>query len=307
MSWLIPRRATSAQFRTRCKNHEVQCSEHRSETRHCSVDLHGFHNSGPTGRSVMSDPLFLAAVFGLGLSAIASAIRLIDWFIHSDPKVIAQTGRWAGVGIATLSVPLLIGLLLSQRWTAASALAAVMLLAFAFYGPRALAQLIPRRLRPDWSPRAADGAATGFDPAPPSPELVQRSIAILEDYLHHTTGIPKHNGKDVHAVGALPSDDNARRNGGGKGGEHAPGAMSSAEALDVLGLPPDATEWQINDTHRRLVQLVHPDRGGSHYLAVKINQAKEVLLGEASLRAQPDAASPPPKPSRRRPVRRQQP
>jgi hypothetical protein len=253
----------------------------------------------------MSDPFFLAAVFGLGLSAIASVIRLIDWFIHSDPKVIAQTGRWAGVGLAAMSVPLLIGLLLSQRWTAASALAAVMLLAFAFYGPRALAQLMPRRLRPDWSPRAADRAAAGFEAAPPSPDLVQRSIAILEDYLHHTTGIPKYNGKDV--VGASPSDDGARHNGNGQGQDHAPAAMSCAEALDVLGLPPGAAEWQINDAHRRLVQLVHPDRGGSHYLTVKINQAKDVLLGDPRAGAQPNSASAPPKPNRRRTTRRQQP
>ena len=38
----------------------------------------------------MGDPLLLVAVIGLGLSALASAIRLIDWFLHSDPKAIAQ-------------------------------------------------------------------------------------------------------------------------------------------------------------------------------------------------------------------------
>jgi DnaJ-class molecular chaperone len=55
--------------------------------------------------------------------------------------------------------------------------------------------------------------------------------------------------------------------------------MSEAEALEVLGLGPGATEADITESHRRLMQLIHPDRGGSSYFAVKANQAKEVLLG----------------------------
>ena len=54
--------------------------------------------------------------------------------------------------------------------------------------------------------------------------------------------------------------------------------MSKAEALEVLGLLPDATASEINEAHQRLMQIVHPDRGGSQYFAVKVNQAKETLL-----------------------------
>lgn len=56
------------------------------------------------------------------------------------------------------------------------------------------------------------------------------------------------------------------------------GAMSREEALDVLGLAPGATREAIIEAHRRLMQRVHPDRGGSDYLAAKINLAKDVLL-----------------------------
>jgi hypothetical protein len=56
--------------------------------------------------------------------------------------------------------------------------------------------------------------------------------------------------------------------------------MSLEEALDVLGLDPTATPQEIREAHRRLEQKVVPERGGTHYLVTKINEARDVLLGE---------------------------
>lgn len=57
------------------------------------------------------------------------------------------------------------------------------------------------------------------------------------------------------------------------------GNMSREEALEVLGLKEGAQKDDIVDAHRRLMQKLHPDRGGNDYLAARVNQAKSVLLG----------------------------
>ena len=55
--------------------------------------------------------------------------------------------------------------------------------------------------------------------------------------------------------------------------------MTKQEAWGVLDLEPNASADEIRAAHHRLMKKVHPDQGGSNYLASKINQAKDVLLG----------------------------
>ena len=55
--------------------------------------------------------------------------------------------------------------------------------------------------------------------------------------------------------------------------------MTRIEALSVLGLPEGASEGDIRAAHRKLISQNHPDKGGTDYLASKINEAKDVLLG----------------------------
>ena len=58
----------------------------------------------------------------------------------------------------------------------------------------------------------------------------------------------------------------------------APITMDKDEARLILGLTAQATEAEIREAHRRLIQKNHPDMGGSDYLAARINQARDVLL-----------------------------
>ena len=66
--------------------------------------------------------------------------------------------------------------------------------------------------------------------------------------------------------------------GWGEEEESATTDMSEAEALEILELAPGATPGAIREAHRRLIQHLHPDRGGSGYLAGLVNRAKDVLL-----------------------------
>lgn len=67
--------------------------------------------------------------------------------------------------------------------------------------------------------------------------------------------------------------------GEGGGGARPGGRMSRAEALAVLGLAEGATPAEIRAAHRRLMRAAHPDQGGSDWLAARINEARDVLLG----------------------------
>ena len=56
-------------------------------------------------------------------------------------------------------------------------------------------------------------------------------------------------------------------------------AMTRSQAYEVLGLTSEASPEEIREAHRRLMRTNHPDSGGSTWIATRLNQARDLLLG----------------------------
>lgn len=231
--------------------------------------------------------------FILGLALLAGTLLLGRWFVVSEPKRVVGTLRWVAAGAGVVFACYLL-------WGGRQALAALLLPALiplvlrwrelrnrirAATGPAAgqRSAIVTRYLRmtldhDSWTfdGEVLAGAFAGQMLVALSDDELLRlheecrddpdSLQVLEAYLDRRLG------PDWHEQGEETA-------GKGRGPTRAEGTMTREEAYAVLGLEPDASPQAIRDAHRRMMQKLHPDHGGSNYLAAKINQAKELLLG----------------------------
>jgi hypothetical protein len=207
----------------------------------------------------MSVAMILSSA-ALGISLVITAVKLVDGFLRADPRLLISILTWLLCLIALASIPCLIVLLVYQQWAPAMMLGAGMLVVLTLLNWQSI--LARTHFPPIWTAAGdLEPLRDNYGQPAPDHELARRAAIVLEDYLVHAGGAP---------VGL---ERNAR-----------PAPLSHDEALDVLGLERGAAASAIRAAHRRLMQLVHPDRGGSNYLAARINEAKDILLAETDHR-----------------------
>lgn len=207
------------------------------------------------------------------LSLFVTAVKFFDWISHSDPRSIVRMGSLGLLTLAVASLPSLMALLAFQQWIWAMLLGAAMLLGLTLVKWRRIVP--PRAFKPLWAEDPGYGPPQPFEhsrrAAGPDAELARRAAIVLQDYLAletHHHGPPRLSDDD----GGFPTS----------GVGHDQTFMGIGEATALLGIEPGARASQIRAAHRRLMQRVHPDHGGTDYLAMKINRAKDVLLTTCS-------------------------
>ncbi len=241
----------------------------------------------------------------LGIALMVAVALLARWFATASPTKMAQWIKWSivGVGFAAaifLGVTGRIGLAMIPLAIAVlpSALGAYMAsrgMAGPSPGKRSHVETAYLRMELDHDSGDMTGvvlsgahAGRALDDLSEDEllELLEQCAAhdpqgerVLESYLDRRLGADwrqRYHEDDESGpeAGAQPG-----RGWGKKSAKAAGARMTRDEALEILGLEPDASPSDIKEAHRNLMQKMHPDRGGSDYLAAKINQAKDVLLG----------------------------
>lgn len=230
----------------------------------------------------------------LGVALLAGLLLSARWFVSADTRTLVKVLKWVlfGVIVAVALLFLFTGRLAMALW--------------------AIPALLPWFIRFRQAARSAKNTARAAGIGGKG-NASRVTSAFLEMTLDHESGdmdgvvlSGRHRGRalsdltrdelvGLHTDYAAQDGESARllaayldrnhpdwRDDGAQAHHEAPprpdDAMDRDEALRILGLEPGADEAEIKAAHHRLIAGLHPDRGGSAYLAAKINRARDVLL-----------------------------
>ena len=224
----------------------------------------------------------------LGIIVLVLVLWGLNGFTKVDPKKLLQVARPVG-GIGALVVAAILGI--RGHFEAAIPLG--------LFGAGLLG----------WGPFASTGLFQRMQKTPGQASRVRSPVIEME--LDHDTGAMcgrilagKHEGASLDTLevttllGLLAEIDpesrallaayldrrepgwrkHAHGDTGASSGPLRSGKMTEEKAHQILGVQPGASDDEISRAHRSLMKKLHPDQGGSTYLAAKINEAKEVLL-----------------------------
>lgn len=232
-------------------------------------------------------------IYALGaIAALIFALLLGRWMAAAQPAVVARTIRWGLIVFVTLA---LVVIAWAGRYQLAALVLPFLLPAFLRWrsvsrwqrnargptpGQTSAINTAFLRMALDHDSGALDGeviagAFAGRSLADMGLEELLRlyaecradepSMRILEAYLDR-----------VHGAAWRGGAGEERTTGSGPTGSEA---MTRDDAYAILGLRAGADDKAVKDAHRRLMAAMHPDRGGSDYLAALINRARDLLLG----------------------------
>ena len=224
----------------------------------------------------------------LGLASLAMLLWMANKYLKADPRKLAAVAKLSG-GIALLGFAAFLGVRGQIAIAAPLAAAGLGLLGWLPFGPAGFGARTQKstgqisRVRSAYLEMELDhdtGAMRGVILAGPRegtrletldvdtlvglfPEIDEESRALLAAYLdRRDAGWREHAQADAAAGRSSPSR----------------GPMTHEEAYQILGLEPGAEAEEIIRAHRTLMKRIHPDQGGTNYLAARVNEAKDTLL-----------------------------
>lgn len=230
----------------------------------------------------------------LGLTLLLAAALIAKWFVSTEPEIIIKTLKWS-----LFTVGLIVAVFFIVTGRLAWAFGALPAMLPVLLRARSLHRTFKNFSRMTGGGTGGAGKSTDVKTEYLSMSLDHDTGAVSGEilkgiyagrYLNDLTRAEvldlletclQNDSESARLIETyLDREDDGWRDQTHRSPNRANGSnqMDRTEALDVLGLHENASRQDIIDAHRRLISSLHPDHGGSSYLAAKINQAKDTLI-----------------------------